>query len=90
MNDTRMTRARHARAAMAARNARGVGGLAVAWVVTGRAVPLDGDRPEVVVGRLEGQPGDRHKLQEKRCSGGLPDPERVGHPQHSCKGSAGA
>ncbi len=75
---------------MAAENALNVGGLAVARVVIGIAVPLDGVPVDVVVGCLDdGQPGDRCKLEQKRNGGGLPDPEQVARPQHGGKGSAG-
>lgn len=52
LNDTNATRDRHARTTMAAQNALSVSVLAVARVVTGVAVPLNGVRVEVVVGRL--------------------------------------
>ena len=64
MNHTSVTCDHHARTAMAAQSASSVSRLVVARVVTRRAVPLDGVRRKVVVGRLDdGQPGDCGKLQ---------------------------
>ncbi|MXV96797.1 MAG: hypothetical protein F4Y07_14520 [Gemmatimonadetes bacterium] len=89
MSDTSALRDQHARAPMAAQNARRVDGLAVARVVIGLAVPLDGRRVEVIVGRLDGgQSGDRRKLQQERNGGSLPGPECGARPQHAGKGSA--
>ena len=74
---------------MAAENALNVGGLAVARVVIGIAMPLDGVPLEVDVGCLDDRhPGDRRKLEQKHNSGGLPDPEQVAHPRHAAKASA--
>ena len=90
MTDTSTICGQHARAAMAAQNARSVRGLAVARVVASIAVPLDGGRAEMVVGRLyDGQPENRRKLQQEHSGGGLPDPACVVRPQHAGKGSAG-
>lgn len=89
-NDTRAIRDQHARSAMAAQNALSVRGLAVARLVIGMGVPLDGVRVEVVVRRLDdGQPEDRRKLQRNRSGGGPPDPEYVVRPQHAGQGSVG-
>ena len=90
MNGTLAVRGQHAGNAMAAQNARTVSGLAIAWVVIRMAVPLDGVRAQVVVGRLnDGKPGDRRKLQEKRSGGGSANPQCVGRPRHAWKVSAG-
>ncbi|MDE0649702.1 MAG: hypothetical protein OXI12_05090, partial [Gammaproteobacteria bacterium] len=89
MSDTSALRDQHARAPMAAQNARRVDGLAVARVVIGLAVPLDGRRVEVIVGRLDGgQSGGRRKLQQERNGGSLPGPECGARSQHAGKGSA--
>jgi len=89
MSDNSAIRDQHARAPMAAQNTRRMGGLAVARVVIGLAVPLDGGRVEVIVGRLDGgQSGDRRKLQQERNGGCPPGPKCVARPQHAGKGSA--
>ena len=76
MNDTSATRDQHARTAVHAQYALGVSGLAVARVVFGIPVPLDGVRVDVDVGRLDdGQAGDHRKLQQERNGCGLPGPE---------------
>ena len=57
MNGKGAIRDRHTRPAVRAQNAPSVSGLAVARVLIGIAVPLDGVRVEVVVGSLDdGQP----------------------------------
>lgn len=65
MNDTSAMRDQHARTAVRAQNALSMSGLAIAPVFIGIAVPLGGERVDVVVGRLDdGQPGDHRKLEQ--------------------------
>jgi len=52
-SDGSALREQHARGAMAAQKAWRMGGLAVARVVVGMTVPLDGVRVDVIVGRLD-------------------------------------